>query len=229
MEALADVVVERPAGDPRDDVAEQRVGEVRVVPGGGGRQDLLGLREPLQQLLLAGELERLPDLARRLALKAGRVRQHPPQRRRPVRGLGEVLRERVVEVELALVPELHDGRRRERLRDRRDRVPRLRRRLDPALRVSVSERLRPDGLARAEDRAGDARQPAGRLRLEREAPEAFLRRGQGFPERPGSTRARGRCPRRRRPGASRRGASSGAPSSRARRPAARAARARRPG
>ena len=90
VEALADVVVERHPREPRDDVAEQRVGEVRVVPGGRRRQHLLGLGQALEQLGLAREVQRLPDLAGRLALEPRRVRQHSPDRRRAVRRLGQV-------------------------------------------------------------------------------------------------------------------------------------------
>ena len=65
---------------------------------------------PREQLLAARRLHRLPDLARRLALEPGGVREHPAERR-PVRALGQVRRQRVVERELARVAQLHDRRR----------------------------------------------------------------------------------------------------------------------
>ncbi len=58
-------------------MAEQRVREVRVVPRLIACEHLLRIDEPREQLLFAGEDERFPDFAGRLALKAGRVREHP--------------------------------------------------------------------------------------------------------------------------------------------------------
>src|SRR6185436_21179197 len=112
-----------------------------------------------------------------LALEAGRVREHPAQRGRAVRSLGQVLRERVVEVELALVSELEDRSGGESLRDRGDRVLGVGRRVDALLDVGEAGRLAPGELLAAEDGGTDARQPPHALRLEHQPAEAF-RRGQ---------------------------------------------------
>ena len=92
-----------------DDLAEEREGEVRVVPPRAGVEHLLRVGGAGEQLLARRRLHRLPDLAGRLALEAGGVREHAAERR-PVRALGEVLVERVVERELARVAQLQDRR-----------------------------------------------------------------------------------------------------------------------
>ena len=105
---------------PDDHLAEQRVGEVRVVVAAGRRQHRLRLVEPGEQLLALRPLRPLPDLADRLALQAGPVRQHPADRQAPVPGAGQVLLEPVVQVEQPVVAALHDEDGREGLGDRAD-------------------------------------------------------------------------------------------------------------
>ena len=200
QQPLLDVLAKRRARDPRHHEPEQRVGEIRVVPGGVAGEHLLRLAEPREQLLLTGEDERLPDLARRLALEPRRVSQHPAQRRRPVLDLGQVLLEPVVEVELPLGAQLHDRGRGERLRDRRDRMLGVDRRRPSLLHVREPDRRRPRELAGAKHPGQEARQPALALRGSDEAVEPLLRPGQARRARAGSARPPARCPRRRCPG-----------------------------
>ena len=100
----------------------------------------------------------------RLALQARGVREQPADRRRVRRAL-DVPVERVLEVELARVAQLHDRRGRERLRDRADAVLRVRRRLDLRLDVRGADRFLPDELAVAED--GGARLGSALVALRR--------------------------------------------------------------
>ena len=100
---------QRAAVCARDDLAEQREGEVRVVPPRARIEHLLRVRGAGEQLLARRRLHRLPDLARRLALEPGGVREHAAERR-PVRALGKVRGQRVVERELAGVAQLQDRR-----------------------------------------------------------------------------------------------------------------------
>jgi hypothetical protein len=57
------------AGHPFHDLTEQAVGEVRVVEGVVGRQDLLGLLDAHEEGLALGGAQTLPDVADRLALQ----------------------------------------------------------------------------------------------------------------------------------------------------------------
>jgi len=159
---LEDALLERllpgAAVRARDDLTEEREAEVGVVPPRAGLKHLLRLRRARKQLFPARRPQRLPDLTRRLALQAGRVREHAPDRR-GVRTLGQVCRQRVVERQLAGLPQLHDPDRRERLRDRADPVLRLRRRLLARLHVGEPERPLPDELAAAEDGRTHRRHP----------------------------------------------------------------------
>ena len=159
---LAQRVLPGAAVGAGDDLAEQREREIRVVPPGAGVEHLLGVPGPGEQLLARRRLHRLPDLARRLALEPGGVREHAADRR-PVRTLGEVRGERVVERELARVAQLHDPNGGEGLRDRADPVLRLRRRVARRLHVSLPERLLPQPLAVAEDGRADRGHPLLRL------------------------------------------------------------------
>ena len=79
------------------------------------------------------------------------MRERPPQRWGRVRDSGKVPGERVVEIELPLVPQPHHRRRGERLRDRGDRVLGVWRRLELRLDVREPDRLGPRNLADAED------------------------------------------------------------------------------
>jgi hypothetical protein len=173
---LPDVVLVVQPRAARDHLAEQRESEIGVVPARAGLEDLLGVREPGDEPLAVGKLERFPDVARHLALQAGQVREHPPQRRAAVRRLGDVLRERVVEVELAGVAQLHDRHRGEGLRDRSDAILRVRRRLDGALDVRDAVRLLPDDRAVPDDGRADRRDPLLGLSLADEPREVGDRR-----------------------------------------------------
>ena len=73
-----------------DDLAEEREGEVRVVPPGAGLEHLLRVGGAAEQLLAGRHLHRFPDLARRLALEPGGVREHAPERRARVRFRGDI-------------------------------------------------------------------------------------------------------------------------------------------
>ena len=197
---LADVVLVRDARDALDDDAEQREREVGVVEPRAGRQHELGLGERLEQLVRRREAQRQPRVVLRLALQARGVREQPADRRR-VRSALDVPVERVLEVELARVAQLHDRGGGERLRDRADAVLRVRRRLVTRLDVGGADRALPDQLAVAENGGAEARhallallrsdeplearsQPLGDLRHARRAP-------------PASARSPARCPRRR--------------------------------
>ena len=74
----------RHPGLTRDDLAEQREREVRVVVSPRGRKDELVLLHRVEHLLDRRGLARHEHLPR-LALKPRDVREHPPQRRRAVR------------------------------------------------------------------------------------------------------------------------------------------------
>ena len=126
--------VEDPLGDgllpaallhPLDDLAEQGVGEVGVVEDEVRRQHPLGVLELAQQPLLVGGLEVLPDPAHRLALQPRGVRQHLPDRHRPVPGAGQVGVQAVVQRQPALVAQRHDEHGGEGLGDRADHVLRV--------------------------------------------------------------------------------------------------------
>src|SRR4051794_14993188 len=84
-----------------------------------------------------------------------------------------MLLEPVVEVELALVPQLHDRDGREGLRDRADPVLRAGCRLRRGLVVGGADGVRPDGLACAHDRCGERGQALG-LPTPQDALEALL-------------------------------------------------------
>ena len=181
-----------------DDLAEQREREVGVVPPRARVEHLLRVGGPGEQLLARGRLHRLPDLARRLALEARRVRQHAPERR-PVGALGEVRRQRIVERELAGVAQLQDPDRRERLRDRADPVLRVRARRRTRLDVRDAERLLPDELVAPEDRRAHGRHPLlglGGRELPAQLFAESLRRRHGLRGLSGSPPGRRRCPRR---------------------------------
>ena len=188
---LADVVLIRHARDALDDDAEEREREVGVVEPRAGRQHELRLGERLEQLVRLREPQAQPGVVVRLALQARGVREQPADRRR-VRGSLDVPVERVLEVELPRVSQLHDRGRGERLRDRPDAVLRVGRRLETGFDVRGADRLLPDQLAVAEHRRADARhallallaedealetrrQALGSLRHGRRAPPAFAR------------------------------------------------------
>ncbi len=117
----------------------------------------LGVGERVDELVLGRRLAGDEHLAG-LALEAGEVAEHAADRRRAVGDPVEVLLEPVVEVEQACGPELHDRRRRERLRDRADAVLRVRRRLARRRRSRPS---RPRSTRRARRRARRRRRRSG--------------------------------------------------------------------
>ena len=128
------------------------------MPPGSGRERLLGVHRALDELLARRRLHGLPDLAGRLALEAGGVREHPPERRR-VRALRDVEVERVVERELPVVAELEDADGREGLRDRADPVLGLGRGDRRALDVRETDGVLPEQLVAPEDGGADRRRP----------------------------------------------------------------------
>ena len=141
-----------------------------------GRQHLLGAVERLEQLGTAAK--RAGATRRRASRAAGptcaRAAGAASARARAV----DVLVERVLEVELALVAQLHDRRRGERLRDRAEAVLRVGRRLALRLDVGRADRGLPDDLAVAEDGGGDARQALVAL-LAADEPLELGREGSG--------------------------------------------------
>src|SRR6185312_12789983 len=76
-QALVDEGGEGCARHTRDELPEQGVGEVGVMPALARRQYELGVAEAFDHLRAAREPERLPDLARRLPLEARAVGQQP--------------------------------------------------------------------------------------------------------------------------------------------------------
>jgi len=72
-DSLAQQLLVGRACEPRDGSAEDRVGEIRVVPGDARREHLLGIGEAREQAGGVRQLQRLPDVAWRLALDAGEV------------------------------------------------------------------------------------------------------------------------------------------------------------
>ena len=125
QEPLPDVLGVRHTGHTLDDDAEQGEGEVGVVEAGTRRQHLLRAVERLEQLRDCSEASVQPGVVVRLALKPRGVRKQPAQRR-GVGGSLDVRVERVLEIELPVVAQLHDRRRGEGLRDRADAVLRVR-------------------------------------------------------------------------------------------------------
>ena len=121
------------------------------------------------------------------------MREEPADARR-VRRTVDMPVERVLEVELARVAQLHDRRRGERLRDRADAVLRVGSRIEARLDVGGADRGFPDELAVAQHGGGKAGQPLLSLRaahaLLELGHEAF-RRGQRAP--PAFVRRPGRC------------------------------------
>ena len=114
------------APQPADELAEQRHAEVRVVvaaarraaPARPGPARRAARRRPAR----AG----VPDVAVRLALQAGGVRQQPADRQLAVRRQVQVPADRVVEVQQAVVAALEGQHRGEGLGDRADPEPGVR-------------------------------------------------------------------------------------------------------
>jgi hypothetical protein len=99
---------------------------------------------------------------------------------RIVREVTRVAGNRIVEVDLALLDELHDERRRERLGLRRDVVDRVRGGGDAVLVIGVSESFRPQHLLILDDGGGQAGDAKARtevldLGLESSQPRFFAR------------------------------------------------------
>lgn len=97
----------RPLVEPLHDLAQHRVDQVGVVPLVVRPEHPLGLGETRHQLLAVGVLQRLPHVADGLALHAGGVRKHLPDRDALVPGLGHEGVEGVVEAEASLVTQRH--------------------------------------------------------------------------------------------------------------------------
>ena len=110
-----------------------------------------------------GGLQGLPDVAGRLALQAGQMREGVCDGRAGG-GLGDVGAERVVEVEHERVAQLEDADGGERLRDRADPVRVLRRRRLVTCDVGQAERPPPEDLAVPEHRGADRGHPLLGLR-----------------------------------------------------------------
>ena len=123
------------------------------------RQHLLGLGEPAEQLVDGRSLHALPEVTRRLPLEARVVGEHSPDRRPRVRGLGEVVSEPVVQLELACIPELHDRDGREGLCDRPDAVLRVGSRRGAGIVVRDADGLTPEKLAVSGDGGTNTREP----------------------------------------------------------------------
>ncbi len=195
---LVEVSLGRLSRDAGDDLPEKREREVRVVPVGAGRENSLALGQARQELIPSRHLQGLPDLSRNLPLDPGEMCEQRPKRR-PVRGLGQVPVEGVVEIEPSLVAQLHQPDGSDGLRDRGDPVLVVGRRLLLSLRVGEPDGVRPDDLA-VVHRSGAHRRQAllglcradDPLELGREG----VRRGQGFPTPEGQSRSRARCRRR---------------------------------
>jgi hypothetical protein len=112
------------------------------VPGLPRGEHAFGLLEQREQLRgRLRELERLPHVARDLALQPRSVREHVAQLQLTVERHVEVRVEPVIEVEPPGVAQLHDRDRRQRLPDRPDAVLVLGRRLLAALRVREPDRV----------------------------------------------------------------------------------------
>ena len=166
-ERVEDPVLERllprAAVRPRDDLTEEREGEVRVVPPGTGLQHLLGVGGPARSSSRFGAF-----IVSQISPGGSRWSPDACASIRPIVGAcalsGRCCVEHVVERELARVAELHDPDGGERLRDRADPVLGVRRRLVGRVDVGQAERLLPHDLAVAEDGGRDRRQPLLGLR-----------------------------------------------------------------
>ena len=104
------------------DLPQQGVGEVGVVPVAARVEHLLHVGEALDHLLAARYLHRHPDVAWDLALQARGVGEHPPDGRSALSRLRHVQRDGIVQLQQAIVAELHDRNGRDQLGDRSDPV-----------------------------------------------------------------------------------------------------------
>ena len=161
-DALLQHLRPRLSPQPGHDLAQQRVREVAVVVAPSRRQDSLGLLETGQQVVDRRAAQALPDVADRLALQAGQVREHPAHGQVRVPGARQVLVEGVVEVEQAVVAALHDQHGGEGLGDR----------ADPELRVRVGTAVGVVGVGRA----GHPCQRPPRRCVRRDAGQALVER-----------------------------------------------------
>jgi hypothetical protein len=103
-----------------DQDAEHGQGEVGVVVAAVVGQHPLDPGQVGEQGGRVRRDQRVPHVAVRFALEAGRVREHPADGGVAVRGHVQVLADRVVEVEQPVVARLHHERGGERLGDRAD-------------------------------------------------------------------------------------------------------------
>jgi hypothetical protein len=95
-----DVLLVRLTAQLRDHLAEQDEREIGVMPALARRQHLLGLLERRKEVCgRFGELERLPDVARDLALQPRAVGKHAAEGEFAARGDVEVGVEPILEVE----------------------------------------------------------------------------------------------------------------------------------
>ena len=152
------------ARDPVDHLAEQAEGEVRVLEGGVLGDDDPRLRQFGQHLFPAGEVEVAPGTGRRLGDQPGAVGQQSPERH-PFhvaadgagRGeLGDVLHQRVLQREPALVPQPQDRRGGEGLGHRGDAGDRLLGGLCARIEIRRAEAAEPGELPVADDAEGHA-------------------------------------------------------------------------
>ena len=123
-------------------------------------EHLLDVAEAAEERLAVGKVHRLPHLAERLALDARGMRERAADGDALAVGLGNIFAEWIVELQLPLVAEHEDRPRHERLRDRRDRVLRVRLGLEAAFHIGQTHRLRPQQFVAAEERRGRARRRA---------------------------------------------------------------------
>ncbi len=160
-----------------------------------------------EQALARRRLERLPDVAGRLALEAAQVRERVPHGRAG-RDLGHVRPQRIVEVDHHRVPQLEDRDGGERLGGGADSVDVIGRGVLGARDVRPPERGAPEHLAVAKGRSAERGHALLGLRRRRDPVEPLdepVRRRHALRAPPARARLRGRSPRRPRRGASRRG------------------------
>ena len=163
----AHVLHERPARHPLDDEPEKLVAEVAVLVVDLGRRHDPDQGEDIEQLGGRVRPDPVEVPPRHLALEPRGVHQEPADRDalegavQLLRGgeLREVADGRVVEAQAALVAELQDGRRGDRLADRRDPVERLLVGAPSGLQVGKARGVPPAEPVAGGQAGGDPRQP----------------------------------------------------------------------
>ena len=146
--------------------AGHRIGQVGVLPADVRRERRLAVGHQPAQLLGGGELERRP-VRTRLTRETGAVGQEFLDRNRRILGLGglhrepgQILLHGVIEAQLALLAQLHHGRRGEELAVRCHAEFRLRRHGRLRRGVGQAEALRPHEILVGHDAHGHARKVA---------------------------------------------------------------------